>query len=535
MQRSARRVGVHGGTATGDPGNGRNRSGGDVTFANVAPGFTRVEQVAGQGSRPIAAWCDYFSSVTGSARDTAPHTSQPLFAYMTDGYTLECYWFVVPYVEPVTVTVLERVCPADYGIAGASREDLLFNCTASATGVEFQVRDDSSPSDYDVTQVTDASGSAAFADVPVKPVVISELSPGYVAARVYCGQAAAGSAIFQPRTPSWKSAGMRFGTTPSPAVGCSATGLPSKRRRRPSRFTNMPAPRGTSQTGSPTKTCWRNARPAERRHLYPWRSGGRAQQGHRDRGCRDMGWRGPGSGIHQRNTGGRVFVRGRLLHGLSGGRCAGTFEPVPVEQFSFQRDIAIAGGDVLECAWFNLATVDHPDQPSPTPTATPTATPTKAPAPVTGIPGTPIATPAPDAPASLVLTTNICPADYDPHDPEAELDDDCVAVTEAIAFSLTALDQDAPLSAAEATTGADGVALFAGLDAGAWLLTETVPEQTRTVFVSSCVSDQRDVYAGGLFTPLTYLGPDGQIGVALVPGETLTCEVYGILEDDETT
>ena len=59
--------------------------------------------------------------------------------YLSGGYTIECGWFAVPYVEPVTVTIYERLCPATYGLVGASREDILFNCTESASGIEFRV------------------------------------------------------------------------------------------------------------------------------------------------------------------------------------------------------------------------------------------------------------------------------------------------------------------------------------------------------------------------------------------------------------
>jgi hypothetical protein len=53
-----------------------------------------------------------------------------------------------------------------------------------------------------------------------------------------------------------------------------------------------------------------------------------------------------------------------------------------------------------------------------------------------------------------------------------------------------------------------------------------------TAFIASCTSDQRDLEAESLFTPLTYLGPDGQIGIVLVAGEALECDSYSKIDTE---
>jgi hypothetical protein len=342
---------------------------------------------------------------------------------MSGGYTLDCYWFDVPYVEPVTVTILERLCPADYGIVGASREDLLFNCTDSVVGAEFRVRDEGGAV-YDRTQVTDATGSAIFADVPVAPLVIAEGSLDFEAATVYCGQGAPGT-------------------------------------------DDLPA----------------------------------------------------------------------------------AYSELEVVDEAVKYAVQ-PGSDVL-CYWIAVAA---PDDPSPTPTQTPTATPTPTstpsptqtpsptptPAPGTATPAPATSTPSPavdpGAPATLALTTFTCPEGYDVYADDADPAKDCDAVASGIAFSIVSVDDDAAPSVppVSATSDDDGEASFAELEPGLWLVTASLPEKTETAFISSCASNQRDIATENPFTPMTYIGPDGQIGFGLIAGETLTCDVYVVSQEDET-
>jgi hypothetical protein len=201
------------------------------------------------------------------------------------------------------------------------------------------------------------------------------------------------------------------------------------------------------------------------------------------------------------------------------------FAQVPVEQLAIEREVE--AGDSLECSWFNYSHPSEPDQPSPTPTPTPvTGNPV-------GQPGTPTPTPDPDAPASLIITKHTCDAGYDLHDVESNPAEDCDEPTEGIEFTLTGLDDRAVAESAKATDD-DGVVAFAELAPGAWLLTETLPERAQTTFILECASDRRDFQLENPFTPFAYAGPEGEIGVALLPAETLECDSYAVPQDGVT-
>jgi hypothetical protein len=64
-------------------------------------------------------------------------------------------------------------------------------------------------------------------------------------------------------------------------------------------------------------------------------------------------------------------------------------------------------------------------------------------------------------------------------------------------------------------------------------LIESLPEDTLSAFISTCSSDRRDLEQDNPFTPFAYLGSEGQLGVTLLPGETLACDVYTIPQEAE--
>jgi hypothetical protein len=181
------------GPALKTPAEASTSSGGDVTFANLAPGFNVVEVPDKQGYAALTSWCDYYISATGSADEYGRHTTRPQYAFLAGGYTLECYWFSVPYVEPVTVIAVMRVCPADFDLVDATTDNIAANCPNGPEGVPFRVNNasgfQSTPSDdiYDATQLTDVSGALIFSDVSITKFVMAEQSPRYETVRVICG------------------------------------------------------------------------------------------------------------------------------------------------------------------------------------------------------------------------------------------------------------------------------------------------------------------------------------------------------------
>jgi hypothetical protein len=208
----------------------------------------------------------------------------------------------------------------------------------------------------------------------------------------------------------------------------------------------------------------------------------------------------------------------------------------------------VAGGNELECYWFNYQAppaTPTPAEPSPTPSPSPSPSPT----PTQdnggsggnggtggnggsggsggnggGQPSAPDATPDPDDPASLVLTAHTCPAGYDLHASAANPAEDCEDLANGIAFSLAADGEDEPRTGDDS----DARVTFDDLKAGSYLLAASFPAEVQTAFIAGCESDRRDFPADHPFTPFAYAGPDGQIGVNLVPGETLECGWYDV-------
>jgi hypothetical protein len=223
------------------------------------------------------------------------------------------------------------------------------------------------------------------------------------------------------------------------------------------------------------------------------------------------------------------------------GGSAVSYGLAPVEDFAIEYQVE--AGYVLECHWFNYQE-EHTGTPTPV-----TPTPTTGGGGGSGgsgggggsggsgggsgsggqggQPAGP--TPDPDAPAKLIITNHTCPEDYDLYDSDSNPAQDCEELTDGIDFALNAEGEEEGLSR---TTGGDdeGQVVFDELAPGAYLLAETLPENTRGAFISTCESDRRDFQEVNPFMPFAYAGPNGQIGVVLVAGETLACDWYNVPE-----
>jgi hypothetical protein len=101
---------------------------------------------------------------------------------------------------------------------------------------------------------------------------------------------------------------------------------------------------------------------------------------------------------------------------------------------------------------------------------------------------------------------------------------DCPDPAIGIEFTMTGPDG----TAQQATSNAGGELSLTGLAPGSYLLQAALPPEIESSFIADCVSDQRDLSGESPFFPVAYAGPDGQIGIALLPGETLACNWYEI-------
>ncbi len=614
-----------------------------MVFSDVAPGFNQIHEVEGQGYKPLAAWCVYVSpsGVTQISR----YTAQPLYLYLAGGQSVECGWFSVPYVEPVPIDVGINVssCLPYYEFHVADLEYLSLNCTP-IQGVDIRMA--AGDGAYDKTAKSSVAGLAVFTQVPSGKLVMSESSPDLRTVRVFCGTPGTGysSVNFSADTAEYLASGsenvicywftidttqsrvtiykyacpedyIAAGQTydavlqacPTPLEGVrfdfdasgqnydvtddegiaginnaspgpqTITETPPPdypgvivfcRENDPSQpepeFTQVPVENLTVERevagGNELECHWFNtksnyAKAAIHKFACPegyipqsnsyqgvlvkcstplqgvtFTLGGPAAELSADTDA-------SGTVVWEDLAPGPLFISETPLDGYADAVvfCAtqplGTdfeqvpFEQVPVEQLAIEREVA--AGEALVCFWFNYSEPSHPDQPSPTPI------PVSTPVPGISNPGTP--TPDPDAPATLILTTYLCPAGYDVYEAASDLVEDCDEATPGIEVSIADLDEETtPVAPADvATTDADGVVTFSELEPGLWLLTEALPETTSTAFIASCTSDQSDLAAEPLFTPLTYLGPEGQIGIVLIAGETLACDSYAIPEETD--
>jgi hypothetical protein len=210
---------------------------------------------------------------------------------------------------------------------------------------------------------------------------------------------------------------------------------------------------------------------------------------------------------------------------------------VPVNNLTIE--LQVEAGKSVECLWLNYQ--EHTDTPTP---GTPT--------PPTPIPpsgdggnggggnggtggqgggqtgGSAVEpTPDPDAPATLIIRNHTCEPGFDVLNPDSDAATDCDELTNDIEFALAAEGEDETETRITGDDG-EGRVEFAGLEAGSYLLTEALPEDTWLAFIYTCESDQRQFQEENPFAPFAYAGPDGRIGVVLVPGETLECDWHNV-------
>jgi hypothetical protein len=132
-----------------------------------------------------------------------------------------------------------------------------------------------------------------------------------------------------------------------------------------------------------------------------------------------------------------------------------------------------------------------------------------------------------NAPATLIIVKRTCPEGFDLYAADADVEKDCKDLTSDIDFGLTDLSTP-DAEAVDKTTADDGRATWTNLKAGPYLIVESQPEDTYAAFIWTCKSDKRQFQIQYPFTPFSYAGPNGEIGITLIGGEKLECAWYDV-------
>jgi hypothetical protein len=493
---------------------------GRITMAEASPGYQTVGVFCG------SAKAGGYNRVEVTA-ETVEYDAAP-----AEG--VKCYWFSVE-VPSVEVFVGKVVCPAHFDYRQASESDLEAACSLAKEGIEFEVRNEGKG--YQSRLPVSADGYALFQDVPPGPVRISEFAPGYLPVRVICGDRDSGDLGVSNYTDLgienatveyvigskavtvciWINVEVEYAKVIVHKYGCDQGYVPEGHsyedvlEKCPTPLEGVAFDLSAAAEGNVTDASgsitWEVAEP----------------------GPLTLAETPPPD-----YSGVLVFCTV-----YPDGGPAGAYELAPVESLAIERDVE--AGYTLECLWFNYK--EHSDAPTPgSPTPVPPSgggggnggsggggTGGQGGGQTGGQSGGQAAGPAPDpdAPATLIITNYTCEPGYDVHGPNSDAIEDCEERTGDIEFALAAEGED---QAESRVTGADGEGRveFADLEAGAYLLAETLPEETWLAFISTCQSDQRQFQAENPFLPFAYAGPDGQIGVVLVAGETLKCDWFNV-------
>jgi hypothetical protein len=128
-------------------------------------------------------------------------------------------------------------------------------------------------------------------------------------------------------------------------------------------------------------------------------------------------------------------------------------------------------------------------------------------------------------PASLTIDVHTCQPGHDPVDPIQTLVAVCDEPTDDILFSL---ERDGSVASASTGTGGRPATIrFGNLAAGAYLLTEAIPDTVSMAYIAECRSDVR-TFAYPFF-PFAIIEEGGRIQIELLPGENMVCAWHNVL------
>jgi hypothetical protein len=469
------------------------------------------------------------------------------------GYWLYCEWYNETLPEYGTVYVYKYYCPEDYDYSTASRDDLYAACsTQPHEGVEYHL----AAGDYAESRTTDSAGLAQWELVPSGSASITEDPPeGYQPVRVYCGEAQQNSgtlpATWQdyPFDSSWT---ITYTVPADYYVTCEWYNFP---------YEEDPPQVWIQKYNCPEEADWH------------WSYHQFLSNCHEPGANVEFGIGPDTSSLSLSIT----DAQGRIILGdLDPGTLAiqetlpsgyggvvvfcqfvypgytGPYQKADVFDQTIQLDLE--DGYIVTCIWFDLLAGLEPPAATPPASGHPPLQPTGGGG--TGGGGTAGGTSGggtsggtsgaggtasggqdlpevdQDTPANLIITKYTCEPLYDVHLEVSDPAVDCETLTDDVPFTLSNEDETDPVEL-QGVTGDDGEGQvsFSDLAAGPYVLTEEMPEGTISAFIYTCESDRRDFEQENPFTPFAYAGPDGRIGVTLVPGETLECDWYNVPEE----
>ena len=542
-------------------------SSGTATWADVPIGFLSIYEQPPSGYQVGKVFCGVIAQNSG----TLP-TSWDEYDYtdrwnvdLPEGQYLHCFVFNVP-SEYGWVTIWKYTCPQDFDYASSEQSYYESSCTERPHGVEFELYND--PYGYQENQSTDSSGEASWSDVPSGgSLYMWEVPNGYQPIAVYCGVSSDGSepSVWDPYT--LDSDGGLSGVWVDPNAylickwfnkpydnpqvwiykyNCDQTAQWSWAYHQLLSHCTTPAPNvefgfgaqgsapSLSTTDAQGKWLYENLEPG----VWYWEE------------SYPTGY-----------SGAVVYCQ------WVGGYGSGDYQKASLDGSTLWLDVE--HGDVVTCYWFDFPTGYEPPTsggssgsgssggssgsgtssggtsgsgtsggtgtaggsggtggPPPLTSNVPTGTGT---GPKTGGPtgGSTTQTGSSNAPATLIIVKRTCPEGFDLYGKDADVEKDCKDLTSGIDFGLT--DLGTPDSEpVDQTTGDDGKATWTNLKAGPYLIVESLPEDTYAAFIWTCKSDKRQFQLQYPFTPFSYAGPNGEIGITLIGGEKLECAWYDV-------
>jgi len=550
-------------------------SSGAATWSDVPQGSWSFSESIPDGYQVGRIFCGY------SDTDGTPPTSWDEYTY-ADGWDVDgsaqpylyCYIFDVPQ-QYGWVTIYKYTCPADFDYSSADQSYYESSCTDQPEGIDFEV---SNPSyGYQEDQSTDSSGTASWSDVPSGGgLSIYELPNGFAPIAVWCGSSTDDSDPTSWDQYTLAADGGLGGLTldPNTYFFC--------------KWYNKPY--DNPQVWIYKYNCEQSAdwhwnyhqllsgctTPASGVEFASGQqSGSPTQNATDDQGKGHWTDLAPGTWYWEESfpsgyDGALVYCQWVNSYG------SGEYQQAQLDVAKLW--LVLDPGDVVTCYWFDFPSGYGP------PVATPTSggsggssggsssgsssggggtsggttsggntsggtgggTTSGAPPLTSNVPKSPGGGGAPaggtttgqqgnpNAPATLVITKSTCPKGYDIYADKSDVAKDCKDLTKDIDFALTSLTSSTqngtPTAASpvKQTTGDDGKATWTNLKAGPYLIAETLPDGTGAAFIWTCKSDKRQFQTQYPFTPFSYAGPNGQLGITLIGGEKLECTWYDI-------
>ncbi len=534
-------------------------SSGTATWEDVPIGSLSINEQPPDGYQVGKVFCGVTDQNSGSLPSTWDEYdyTDGFHVDLPEGQYLHCYVFDVP-SEYGWVTIWKYTCPQDFDYSSAEQSYYESSCTERPQGVDFDLYND--PYGYQESQSTDSSGVASWSNVPSGgSLYIYEVPNGYEPIAVWCGVSSDGSEPSAWDPYILDSDGGLSGVWVDPNAylickwfnkpydnpqvwiykyNCEQTAQWNWAYHQLLANCTTPAPNVEFGFGPQGSDPSLSVTDDQGKWLY-----------------QDLE---PGVWYWQESypsgySGAVVYCQWVGAYG------SGDYQKANLDESTLWLDVE--HGDVVTCYWFDFPTGYGP--PAVTPTSggsggssgsgggtggsgstsggtgtsggsggsggPPPLTSNVPTVPKTGGPtgGTTTQTGNSNAPATLIIVKRTCPEGFDLYAADADVEKDCKDLTSDIDFGLTDLSTP-DAEAVDKTTADDGKATWTNLKAGPYLIVESQPEDTYAAFIWTCKSDKRQFQIQYPFTPFSYAGPNGEIGITLIGGEKLECAWYDV-------